>query len=57
MKKSKPVFFNGEYIGNCIVENGAVFNFNNEYIGFVSETGYLIDSKLKPICYVGRLRE
>ena len=57
MKKSKPVIFNGEYLGYCIVENGAVFNFHNEYIGFVSESGYLIDSKSIPVGYVGKLRK
>jgi len=57
MKKSKPVFFNGEHIGNCIVENGAVFDFHNEYIGYVSKSGHLIDLKLKPIGYVEKLRE
>ena len=57
MKNSKPVIFNGEKIGFCIVDNGAVFNFHNEYIGYVSESGYLIDVKFKPIGYVGKLRE
>jgi len=57
MKKSKPVFFNGEHIGNCIVESGAVFDFYNEYIVYVSNSGHLIDLKSKPIGYVGKLRE